>query len=118
MKTHTEIGGKILSESKSSLVQMAREIALNHHEKWDGSGYPQGLVGEQIAIGARIAAIMDVFDALIHKRVYKSGMSIDEAIQIMSKGRGTHFDPDLFDLFIRLKSEVTEIAKLNNDSIC
>ena len=118
MKTHTEIGGNILSNSKSSLVQMAREIALNHHEKWDGSGYPQGLKAEEIPVGARIAAIMDVFDALIHKRVYKKEMDIDDAIKIMSRGRGTHFDPDLFDLFIRLKQEVIEITRLNNDSIC
>ncbi len=110
MKTHAEIGAKILSNSQSELVKMAREIALGHHERWDGTGYPKGLKGKQIPISARIVAIADVFDALIHKRVYKKEMSIDEAIKIMQQGRGSHFDPKLFDLFIELKDEMSQIA--------
>lgn len=110
MKLHPEIGGRILSNSQTPLVQMARDICLGHHEKWDGSGYPRGLAGEKIPISARIVAIVDVFDALIHKRVYKDEMPIDQAIKLMLEGRGTHFDPDLLDLFIRLREKMTEIA--------
>ena len=111
MKTHPEIGSKILSNSKSPLIQMARDISLGHHEKWDGSGYPYGLSGEDISISARIVAIVDVFDALIHKRVYKDKMPIDEAMVIMQEGRGKHFDPDLLDLFFELKDEMVQIAR-------
>lgn len=110
MKLHPEIGGRILSNSKAPLVQMARDICLGHHEKWDGSGYPYGLEGENIALSARIVAIVDVFDALIHKRVYKNEMPVDQAIALMLEGRGSHFDPNLLDLFIRLKEKMTEIA--------
>ncbi len=110
MKLHPEIGGRILSNSSSGLVQMAREICMGHHEKWDGSGYPLGLRGEDIPVSARIVAIVDVFDALIHKRVYKDEMSVDNAIELMLRGRGSHFDPELLDLFIGLKQEMSEIA--------
>ena len=110
MKSHPEIGARILSNSQSSLVQMAREISLGHHEKWDGSGYPSGLKGDQIPISARIVAIVDVFDALIHKRVYKDKIGIEESVEIMIKGRGNHFDPNLLDLFISLKDEMSQIA--------
>ena len=110
MKLHPEIGGRILSNSETPLVQMARDICLGHHEKWDGSGYPHGLAGEKIPISARIVAIVDVFDALIHKRVYKNEIPIDQAIALMLEGRGSHFDPKLLDLFIRLKEKMTEIA--------
>ena len=118
MKTHSEIGAKILSDSNSSLLQMAEQISLGHHEKWDGSGYPLGQCGKDIPIGARIVAIVDVFDALIHKRVYKEKIPIEKAIQIMAKGRGTHFDPALFDLFLRLKKEMIRIARLDDDTMC
>lgn len=110
MRSHSEIGAKILSNSKSELVQMARDISLGHHEKWDGSGYPQGLSGEDISMSARIVAIVDVFDALIHKRVYKNEMTIDDALKIMQDGRGKHFDPQLLDLFISLREEMAQIA--------
>ena len=110
MKTHSVIGGRILSNSSSPLVQMARDISLGHHEKWDGSGYPDGISGEDIPICARIVAIVDVFDALIHKRVYKNEMSIEDAIKIMEKDRGTHFDPNLFDLFIENLDEMSQIS--------
>ena len=110
MKLHPEIGGRILSNSSSTLVQMAREICMGHHEKWDGSGYPLGQSGEDIPTSARIVAIVDVFDALIHRRVYKDEMPVDKAIEIMLEGRGAHFDPDLLDLFVRLKEDMTKIA--------
>lgn len=118
MMLHTEIGGRILSNSRSALVQMAREISLGHHEKWDGSGYPKGLKGEEIPISARIVAIADVFDALVHERVYKKGMSAEEALDIMAQGRGSHFDPSLFDLFIDLKEDMLKIAFNVVDPIC
>ena len=118
MKMHAQIGAKILSNSKSTLVQMAREIALGHHEKWDGTGYPEGLVGEAIPTSARIVAIVDVFDALIHKRVYKDGIDIDKALDIMREGRGKHFDPKLFDLFYELREEMSEIAQDFSDPLC
>ena len=110
MKLHPEIGARILSNSETPLVQMARDICLGHHEKWDGSGYPHGLKGVYIPISARIVAIADVFDALIHKRVYKDEIPVDHAIRLMQEGRGSHFDPDLLDIFISLKEEMTEIA--------
>lgn len=110
MKLHPEIGARILSSSTTPLVRMARDICLGHHEKWDGSGYPRGFAGSEIPISARIVAIVDVFDALIHKRVYKSEIPVDEAIDLMLEGRGAHFDPHLLDLFISMKDEMTEIA--------
>ncbi len=110
MKLHPEIGARILSHSRSTLVRMARDICLCHHEKWDGSGYPQGMRGEEIPLPARIVAVVDVFDALIHKRVYKDEIPVDRAIEIMLEGRGNHFDPALLDLFVELKARMTEIA--------
>ena len=110
MKLHPEIGARILSNSDSALVQMARDISLGHHEKWDGSGYPYGLSGEDIPLSARIVAIVDVFDALIHKRVYKDEIPVGKAIGLMREGRGGHFDPELLDLFFELRDQMTEIA--------
>ena len=110
MKLHPEIGARILSNSDSPLVQMARDICLGHHEKWDGNGYPYGLAGDKIPISARIVAIVDVFDALIHRRVYKDEIPTDKAILLMQEGRGSHFDPELLDLFFNLKEQMTEIA--------
>ena len=111
MKMHTLIGGKILDRSEASLVQMARDIALYHHECWDGSGYPEGLKGEDIPESARIVAITDVFDALIHKRVYKKEIQLERAIDIMREGRGRQFDPRLFDLFLYLREDMARIAR-------
>jgi putative two-component system response regulator len=99
MKAHCEIGYRILSESTSDVLILGAEIALNHHEKFDGSGYPRGLSGENIPITGRIAAICDVFDALTSERVYKKAIPPDEALVIMTEGRGSHFDPRLFDHF-------------------
>ena len=110
MKLHSEIGARILSNSKSELVQMARDIALGHHERWDGAGYPFGLSGADIAISARIVAIVDVFDALIHKRIYKDAMTVDKALEHMCEERGKRFDPQLFDLFLELRDEMERIA--------
>jgi len=110
MKSHALIGGNILSGSEIALLRMAKEIALGHHEKWNGSGYPNQLAGKEIPLSARIVAIADVFDALVHDRVYKQGMTAEKAISIMQKHRGLHFDPDLFDVFIGLQKKFVEIA--------
>jgi len=111
MKTHSVIGGRILAGSKSPMLQMAKDIALSHHENWDGSGYPYGLAGEAIPIAARIVALADVFDALVHERVYKPGMSADAALEIMTRNRGQQFDPNLFDEFARQRRRFERIAR-------
>lgn len=115
MKTHTLIGGKILSDSKSKLLQMAQKIALSHHENWDGSGYPNGLAGENIPLEARIVSVCDVFDALAHDRVYRQAMSMEEVLQIMKNLRGVKFDPELYDLFMRILPEIMEIRQQYQD---
>jgi putative two-component system response regulator len=100
MKTHTTIGGEILEGAeKYPVLKYGKIIAEQHHEKWDGSGYPQGLKGENIHPFARIVAIADVFDALSSKRVYKPSMPLSKVISIMKEGRGSHFDPNYFDIF-------------------
>lgn len=100
IKTHSEIGHRILGDSSSALLGKAAIIAYTHHEKVDGSGYPQGLVGDDIPIAGRIGAICDVFDALTFDRVYKKAFSIEKAVEILKDGRGTHFDARLLDLFL------------------
>lgn len=106
IKYHTVIGAHILGGGKSRLVQESETIALTHHERWDGKGYPRGLQGDAIPIAGRIVAIVDVFDALIHERPYKAAYSVEEALDIMREGRGTQFDPGLFDLFLPLAREL------------
>ena len=100
MVRHTEIGFDILKDSPSPYLRMGAEIALNHHEKYDGSGYPTGKRGEEIPLVARISTIADVFDALTSKRPYKSAWSIEESLDYMKKEKGKHFDPDLIDLLL------------------
>ena len=100
MKQHTTIGGMMLEGGDQfPILKAGRIIALQHHEKYDGSGYPKGLKGEEIHLYGRIVAIVDVFDALYSKRIYKEPFSLEKTLQIMQEGRGTHFDPDLLDLF-------------------
>ena len=106
IKTHTTIGAHLLSGSDIPLLNMARDIALSHHEKWDGTGYPHGLAGEMIPESARIVAILDVYDALVHNRVYRSAMSEEETFEIMARDRGTHFDPRIFDAFLGIFPEI------------
>ena len=119
MKRHPEIGAKMLEGSTITALDVAAEISLCHHEKWDGSGYPRGLSGFDIPITARITAIVDVYDALVHERVYNPALSEKEALETMRDMSGSHFDPDLFDLFLDLlpimrhiRQEVHEIADL------
>ncbi len=92
MKRHTEIGAKMLQDSNIPVLDMAAEIALCHHEKWDGSGYPRGLMGEEIPTSARITAIVDIYDALVHERVYKKALCEQEALDFMASMTGSHLD--------------------------
>lgn len=118
MKRHTLLGAQTLSEAERlsmdrgdrSFLALAREIALSHHEKWDGSGYPRGLKGEDIPLGGRLMALADVYDALVTKRIYKEAMPHDEAVQIILDGRGTHFDPDVVDAFLETAEQFREIG--------
>lgn len=110
MKTHAIIGANILDGDDSDLMTCAREIALTHHEKWDGSGYPQGLSGEAIPITGRIAALADVFDALTSARPYKKAWTADAAVGLIKENRGTHFDPELVDVFLEQLPEVLKIG--------
>ena len=128
MKTHPSIGAAAIEKAmKESLaaadeamaaqasgafafLQTARDIALTHHEKWDGSGYPQGLQGDAIPVSGRLMALADVFDALICRRVYKEAMPIEQATEIIVAGRGKHFDPDVVDAFLACRDEFLEIA--------
>jgi CHASE2 domain-containing sensor protein len=106
METHAHIGASILADSPSPLLQLAEQIARTHHEKWDGRGYPAGLIGEQIPVPGRIAAICDVFDALMSSRPYKEGWSFDDTINEIAEQRGQHFDPALVDAFMTLVPEL------------
>ena len=108
MQRHAQIGAEIIGEDGSSLLKMARDIALCHHEKWDGSGYPQGLAGEAIPLEARIVAIADVFDALTSERPYKKAWTIDDACQLIREQSGKHFDPQLVEHFFNALPEILE----------
>ena len=99
VETHTVIGHDLLRGSRSPLLQMAADIALTHHERWDGAGYPSGLTGHEIPLEGRIVALVDAYDALTRDRVYRAAFSEEEAREVMAAERGRHFDPELFDLF-------------------
>ena len=114
MKQHTLIGGEILSGSEAEYVKLGETIALTHHEKWDGSGYPKGLTGHDIPLAGRIVAIADVFDALTSKRPYKDPFSIEKSFAIISQGSGNHFDPDVVDAFFAVKDEILSIKEKAN----
>ncbi len=116
MKQHTTIGAKILAGSNSEVIRMAETIALSHHEKWDGTGYPRALKGEEIPWPGLIAAIGDVFDALTSRRPYKEAFSVDKAFHILREGRGRHFAPDVVDAFFEAESEILETKAHYRDS--
>jgi len=116
MNTHAQIGYDILTGHHSGLMQMAAQIALCHHEKWDGSGYPQGLRGEDIPLPARIAALCDVVDALLSKRPYKDGWPIEKVIDLLQSEAGQHFDPTLVDLFLQQLPAMQKIRALFADT--
>ncbi len=111
IKGHASIGASILNRHDLPLLDLAGEIALSHHERWDGSGYPHGRVGESIPRAARLVAIVDVYDALVHDRVYRAALPEEEAIAIMKKGRGSHFDPAIFDVFVELLPDLRRIRQ-------
>jgi putative two-component system response regulator len=116
MKTHTTLGRDAIQAAENSLglqvefLSIAKEIAYGHQEKWDGSGYPEGLKGESIPVSARLMAVADVYDALISRRVYKDSMPHDKAISIIQEGKGSHFDPDMVDAFLAIQDEIKSIA--------
>lgn len=122
MKSHTIKGYDAIERAERQLgmkvgfLQIAKQIALSHQEKWDGSGYPQGLAGDDIPLAARLMAVADVYDALISRRVYKDGMPHEKALQIMREGRGNHFDPDILDAFMEIEGTVRAIAIYYADS--
>jgi putative two-component system response regulator len=133
MRTHAAIGAQAIERAMHcsvcqgnqdevtqipdafAFLKFAAEIAGSHHEKWDGSGYPKGLVGDEIPVSGRLMAIADVFDALLNKRVYKPAMGLDETTQIILEGRGTHFDPDVVDAFVACREQFVEVAKRHPD---
>lgn len=122
MKTHTTLGRDAIQSAEEHLgmkvefLNLAKEIAYGHQEKWDGSGYPQGAAGEAIPVGARLMAVADVYDALISRRVYKEGMPHDKAAAIIVQGRGQHFDPDIVDAFVAVQDQFQAIAQRFADS--
>jgi putative two-component system response regulator len=122
MKTHTTLGRDALANAEKSLgidvefLKMAKEIAYYHQEKWDGSGYPDGIGGDDIPISARLMAVADVYDALISRRIYKEGMPHEKACKIIEEGSGSHFDPDMTEAFMQIHEEFREIAKQYADS--
>lgn len=128
MKQHATLGGIAIENAErelsteirevmggESFLRFAREIAHSHHEKWDGSGYPDGISGDQIPVSARLMAVADVYDALISKRVYKPAFSHEKAMSIIQEGRGSHFDPNVVDAFVELEAEVLKIAGTYTD---
>jgi PAS domain S-box-containing protein len=100
MERHTTVGYEILADSDSELLQLAARIALTHHEHWDGHGYPRGIEAEEIPIEGRITAVADVFDALLSDRCYRAALSVDDAVEVIGEGRGTHFDPQVVDALL------------------
>jgi putative two-component system response regulator len=122
MKTHTTLGRDAIEHAERQLgtpvefLKLAKEIALSHQEKWDGSGYPEGLAGEAIPVSARLMAVADVYDALISRRVYKPPFTHDRAVEMIAEGRGRHFDPDVADAFLEIREEFRTIALKFADS--
>lgn len=121
IKSHTSLGAQILSNGRSSYMKLAREIALSHHEKWDGSGYPAGIKGEDIPLAARIVAIADHYDAMRSDRPYKRGFSHDKAMSILTVGDGRtmprHFDPEVLEAFTSIQDEMECIFDGAQDDI-
>ncbi|MBF0379920.1 MAG: two-component system response regulator [Magnetococcales bacterium] len=111
MRRHPEYGAAIIGDHSSPLLAMSQEISLSHHEKWDGTGYPKGLKGEDIPISGRVVAIADVFDALTSERPYKKAWSVEKAVDVIKKDAGTHFDPNLVPIFVKILPEALKIKE-------
>lgn len=125
MKKHPQYGAEIIGDHPSLLLRMAKEVAISHHEKWDGTGYPYGLQGINIPLSGRILAIVDVFDALTTDRPYKQAWSEQDAIQYLKDQAGFHFDPALVEMFLdclpsirEVQQQYTELAQLSNPAAC
>ena len=124
MKTHTTIGRDAIEHALSEIdyepedaafLILAKEIAYGHQEKWDGSGYPEGIGGDDIPVAARLMAVADVYDALISRRVYKPGMTHEQAVKVIGEGRARHFDPDIADAFLDISEQFKAIAARYGD---
>jgi putative two-component system response regulator len=113
MRLHTVYGGKILENSDIGFLRLGEVIALTHHEKFDGSGYPNGLKGKEIPLAGRIVSVADVFDALMSRRPYKKAFTVEQAVTIIQEGRGRHFDPDVVDVFM---ADLDKILRIFNSS--
>ncbi len=116
IKLHTVIGSRILSGTTLPLLELAKEIAISHHERWDGGGYPLGLKVSDIPISGRIVAITDVFDAITSKRVYKEAWPIEQALEYLKSMRGTQFDPDIVDAFFAIEDQMTNVRQAKGDA--
>lgn len=121
MKTHTTLGRDAIATAERQLglevdfLRCAKEIAYGHQEKWDGSGYPEGRVGEAIPLSARLMALADVYDALISRRVYKEAMTHEQAVEIIRQSSGSHFDPHIVEAFLAIQGEFRAIASRFSD---
>jgi HD-GYP domain-containing protein (c-di-GMP phosphodiesterase class II) len=116
MQLHSNVGGDCIRNierrlGSSNFLRMAREIAMCHHERWDGTGYPDGLAGEEIPLAARIVAVADVYDALATKRVYKPASPHEKCVAIIREGAGRQFDPDIVEVFLKIESQFREIVR-------
>jgi putative two-component system response regulator len=122
MKSHTTLGRDAIEHAERTLgtsvefLRIAKEIALSHQEKWNGSGYPEGLAGDAIPISARLMAVADNYDALTTHRVYRPAMAHEKVVGIIIEGRGTHFDPDIVDAFLAVQDEFRAIARKYADN--
>ena len=115
MQQHPKIGARIIGNNNSKLITLARETALYHHEKWDGTGYPHKIAGEEIPVPARIAAISDVFDALTSERPYKKAWTVEKAVGVLKEESGKHFEPIMVELFVENLPEIIEIKERYRD---
>jgi putative two-component system response regulator len=115
MRRHSVIGSAILDNSTSQILQAGRVIAMTHHERWDGTGYPHGISGSEIPLWGRICAVCDVFDAMTSERPYKPAFGNEEAWQILRDGRGSHFDPRLVDLFFECLQDILAVQAKFSD---
>ncbi len=115
IKTHTLSGYKILENSDIELLKLSAEIALTHHEKFNGKGYPNELKGNKIPLSGRICAVADVFDALTSKRPYKDPWPVEKALNLLKEERGNHFDPDCIDAFFNVLNKISEIKEMDNE---
>ncbi len=113
MQTHAQIGADILAGDDSDLIVMAHDIAISHHEKWNGKGYPNNLIGEDIPLVGRVTALADVFDALTSERPYKKAWSVEQAVILIKDESGQHFDPKLVDYLVKKLAQIVEIKDLH-----